>query len=92
MRKSKVVKAKLVFVFHLLPPHHQGCMSSVLDLFLEGPWDDITEHVVAAKTSQAAGTSRSAVLLTAENVKEMVRELSDKTLDRGKGMFRNFSS
>ncbi|KAK3698810.1 hypothetical protein RRG08_060717 [Elysia crispata] len=50
----------------------KGCMSSVLDLFLEGPWDDITEHVVAAKTSQAAGTSRSAVLLTAENVKEMI--------------------
>ena len=48
-------------------------MSSVLDLFLEGPWDDITEQVAAAKTSQSAGTSRSAVLLTAEDVKEMVR-------------------
>ncbi|GFR79324.1 GTPase-activating protein and VPS9 domain-containing protein 1-like [Elysia marginata] len=50
----------------------KGCMSSVLDLFLEGPWDDITEHHAATKTSQAAGTSRSAVLLTAEDVKDLI--------------------
>ncbi|GFN81127.1 GTPase-activating protein and vps9 domain-containing protein 1-like [Plakobranchus ocellatus] len=50
----------------------KGCMSSVLDLFLEGPWDDITEQIAAAKTTQATGTSRSAVLLTADDIKEMI--------------------
>lgn len=47
-------------------------MSSVLDLFLEGPWEDITEQQTAVQQSQGTGATRSAVLLMSGDVRQMV--------------------
>ncbi|CAL1540407.1 unnamed protein product [Lymnaea stagnalis] len=67
----------------------KGCMSSVLDLFLEGPWEDITEQVTAVSQAQGTGAKRSAVLLMSGDVRQMIGflknttgHLDDKTPDK----------
>lgn len=50
-------------------------MTSVLDIFLEGPWEDVTDQLSAVSQKQTVGTSRSAVLLTPKDVREMVSAL-----------------
>ncbi|XP_059157513.1 GTPase-activating protein and VPS9 domain-containing protein 1-like isoform X2 [Physella acuta] len=57
----------------------KGCMSSVLDLFLEGPWEDITEQQTAVQQSQGTGATRSAVLLMSGDVRQMIGFLRNST-------------
>ncbi|XP_012937537.1 GTPase-activating protein and VPS9 domain-containing protein 1 [Aplysia californica] len=65
----------------------KGCMASVLDLFLEGAWEDMTEQITrsassssspspspsfSSSSSSSQGASRSAVMLTSEDVRELI--------------------
>lgn len=47
-------------------------MASVLDIFLEGPWEEFTEQIAFDRQKSSAGATRSAVLLTPRDVREMV--------------------
>ena len=73
------VSASLLSCTHLSlytsPLHHptshllQGCMSSVLDFFLEGPWED---SVLSPGLAPPNLPMRSAMLMTPSDVRELV--------------------
>ncbi|KAK6979079.1 GTPase-activating protein and VPS9 domain-containing protein 1, partial [Biomphalaria glabrata] len=52
--------------------YDKGCMSSVLDMFLEGPWEDLTDHLSSARHVQGAFLTRSAVLLQSGDIRFLI--------------------
>ena len=51
----------------------EGSMASVLELFLESPVEDLTEQAIQPVSSSTVGATRSAVMLTSADMRDMVR-------------------
>ena len=51
----------------------EGSIASLLDLLLEGPYEDLTEQTQHSATQHGAGPARSAVMLTSADMRDLVR-------------------
>ncbi|KAH9500788.1 GTPase-activating protein and VPS9 domain-containing protein 1 [Bulinus truncatus] len=80
MQMAQIIQVLAISQFDEIDPKvrdlygrfEKGCMSSVLDMFLEGPWEDITEQIVSTRQVHGTGLKRSAVLLMSADVRNMI--------------------
>ncbi|CAG5115503.1 unnamed protein product, partial [Candidula unifasciata] len=93
MQMAQIIQVLAISQFEEIDPKvrdlysrfEKGCMASVLDLFLEGPWEEFTEQISFDRQKSSAGATRSAVLLTPRDVREMIGFLRSTTVHLDEG-------